>query len=103
MASSSSGSSWLSKQRATLKRQAKALPAWVVVSLGGMVFALGIVLLIIPGPGIPFVVLGVTLLATRVPWVGRVAHAARKKFSRLRRRLRRRFGPPPKHHGAAHE
>lgn len=79
-----------SKVQAFLKRakeKIKELPAWVVIAVGSLSLAIGVVLLIIPGPGIPFVALGVTLLASKVPWVAKAAHVVRKKLSRLRRKV----------------
>ncbi len=79
-----------SKVQAFLKRakeKIKELPAWVVIVAGSVSLAIGVVLLIIPGPGIPFVALGVTLLASKIPWVAKAAHVVRKKFSRMRRKF----------------
>ena len=56
------------------------------VVLGLVFLLLGTLLLFIPGPGIPFVVGGLTLLSYEFEWARRLHEWARKEFERVTRR-----------------
>ena len=48
-----------------------ALKKWGVAVVGGLVLALGVVLMPLPGPGAVVVVLGMVILATQFEWADR--------------------------------
>ena len=58
----------------------------------------GVVMLVLPGPGLAVIVLGLAVLATEYAWAGRLLAVARQRASRmaspLAARLRRRRGAP---------
>jgi len=48
---------------------------WLTVALiGGTFIAIGIVLLVLPGPGIAFIILGLAILATEFVWAETLLH-----------------------------
>ena len=76
-------------------------PAWlrrsIVTFLGGVVILVGVVLLVLPGPGLLVIALGLAVLATEYPAARRLLDrvkarlpidAARARLSRLRTRGR---------------
>jgi tellurite resistance protein TerC len=68
-------------------RRKKDSPVWrrvVVFFAGGVILIVGLVLLVLPGPAIVFIPLGLAILATEFRW-------ARKWLSTARRWLRGRF------------
>ena len=72
---------------------------WIAVALtGGAVLATGLVFLVLPGPGLPLVVLGLVILATEFTWASRtlhhVKHRSRKVMSTLTRRSTRKDTTP---------
>ena len=58
----------------------------------------GVVMLVLPGPGLAVIVLGLAVLATEYAWAGRLLAVARQRASRmaspLANRLRRGRGAP---------
>jgi uncharacterized protein (TIGR02611 family) len=58
----------------------------------------GVVMLVLPGPGLAVIVFGLAVLATEYAWAGRLLAVARQRASRmaspLAARLRRRRGAP---------
>lgn len=76
----------------TLDSRAGDLLRRLPTPVGYGLLALGLALLVLPGPGIPFLLVGLTLLAKRRPWARR---ARRRLQVRVARRLgRERRGPP---------
>jgi len=68
-------------------RRKKDSPVWrrvIVFFAGGVILIVGLVLLVLPGPAIVFIPLGLAVLATEFRW-------ARKWLSTGRRWLRGRF------------
>jgi uncharacterized protein (TIGR02611 family) len=52
-------------------RRKKSSPVWrrvVVFFAGGVILTIGLVMLILPGPAIVFIPLGLAILATEFPW-----------------------------------
>ena len=68
----------------------KSSPVWrrvIVFFVGGVTLAIGLVMLVLPGPAIIFIPLGLAILGTEFRW-------ARKWLSSARQLLRRRFKKP---------
>jgi uncharacterized protein (TIGR02611 family) len=69
-----------------------------VTVVGISMLAGGVVMLVLPGPGLAVIVLGLAVLATEYAWAGRLLAVARQRASRmaspLADRLRRRRGTP---------
>ena len=79
----------MNKLHSILKRQQlnKGSPVWrrvVVFFVGGIILIIGLLMLVLPGPAIAFIPLGLAILATEFPW-------ARKSLSIARQWLRNRF------------
>jgi uncharacterized protein (TIGR02611 family) len=51
---------------------------------GGAVVLLGLILIPLPGPGIPVVIAGIVLLSTEFEWAGKVRAFGRSLWSRAR-------------------
>ena len=53
---------------------------WLLVALtGGVTLLTGLVLLVLPGPGIPLIVLGLVILASEFAWAERTLHHVRRR------------------------
>jgi uncharacterized protein (TIGR02611 family) len=68
-------------------RRKKDSPVWrrvIVFLAGGVILTVGLVMLVLPGPAIIFIPLGLAILATEFRW-------ARKWLSSARQWFRRRF------------
>jgi hypothetical protein len=67
------------------------------ILVGVVLFAGGIVMLFVPGPGLLAMLFGVALFAGESKWLAarmdRLEVAARRKWQRVRRRIRRRRAP----------
>jgi uncharacterized protein (TIGR02611 family) len=62
----------------------------VVLVVGLALVAAGLVMLVIPGPGIAAILAGLALLATEFAWARRLLSYARRRFQAARDRVRRR-------------
>lgn len=62
----------------------------VVGAVGLVVLLAGIALLVLPGPGILVVILGLSILATEFPAARRAKLAAQRQYQQARARLRQR-------------
>ena len=63
---------------------------WIgVATLGGTLIIAGIVMLVLPGPGIAFIVLGLAVLATEFFWAEVLMHKVKKTSKDAWRRVRR--------------
>jgi uncharacterized protein (TIGR02611 family) len=64
--------------RETLLRQWRRLPhplRWAgVAAVGGTLIVVGVVLLVLPGPGLVLIALGVAVLATEFAWAESILH-----------------------------
>jgi uncharacterized protein (TIGR02611 family) len=58
----------------------------IVTSIGFVLVAVGIVLLVIPGPGILLIAAGLAVLATEYAWARRLLDQAKTRAQRFRRR-----------------
>lgn len=55
---------------------------WVSVAVvGGMLVLVGLVLMVLPGPGIPLLILGLVVLATEFAWAQRTVHRVKSQSS----------------------
>lgn len=70
--------------RTTAVRQTRRL---IVLVVGGSLLTLGLLLAVLPGPGIPFILLGLTVLSWEFRWAKRRLVHLKMKVKRLRRRL----------------
>ena len=69
-----------------------------VLVLGGTLLFIGALLLVLPGPGLPLIFLGLTLLATEFLWARQWLRRARVTARLARRRARTwRRATPRKH------
>jgi uncharacterized protein (TIGR02611 family) len=64
---------------------------WVVVaSVGATLVILGIIFLVLPGPGIPLIIAGLAILATEFTWaeiwLNRTKHHVNKAVKKVRRK-----------------
>ena len=66
----------------------------VVLLLGAIVLLLGIVLLVVPGPGLITIVLGLSILAPECVWARQFLKRHRERLSSFRMLLRRPFCSP---------
>jgi tellurite resistance protein TerC len=58
----------------------------VVGLMGGTVVLIGAALLVLPGPGLPIVAVGLTILATEFLWARRALKRAKGAVAKVRRR-----------------
>ena len=64
------------------------LKRWLTVGAGFLLLAVGGALLVLPGPGIPFVLGGLALLGRELPW-------AKRLRDRLHEKVREKMGRRP--------
>lgn len=65
----------------------------VVSTVGFALLAIGIVLLVVPGPGLLLVAAGLAVLATEYAWARSALEATRRRTKQLRDKMRQ--GPQP--------
>lgn len=83
--------------RASLRRAWQLLPRWfrrtLVITGGAVLFAIGAVFTVLPGPGIPFLIAALSLLAIEFAWaehrLSQLRHHSVKLTSAVRDRVRR--------------
>ncbi len=62
---------------------------WLMVAgIGGTLVGLGLLFMVLPGPGIPMVILGLIILATEFAWAERLLHRVRKGAGRAAEKAR---------------
>ena len=61
-----------------------------------MILAVGVALLVLPGPGIPFVLAGLGILGRRHAWARSTAHKIRVRTAKWVDRVRPKRQPGPK-------
>lgn len=61
---------------------------WIAL-IGGTVLAIGALLLVLPGPGIPIVAAGLAILATEFVWARRAFRNAKGAIAKARRKVSR--------------
>ena len=53
---------------------------WLLVAVtGGATLVTGLALLVLPGPGIPLIILGLVILASEFAWAERTLHQVRRR------------------------
>lgn len=64
----------------------------IFIMLGGFtVLAVGLLLLILPGPGIPLVILGLVLLSLEFLWAKKLLRKAKSFEKDMEKKIRKRF------------
>ncbi len=58
-----------------------------IALLGGTVFLIGVAMLVLPGPGLPILAAGLTILATEFLWARRAMRRAKGTFAKARRKF----------------
>ena len=66
-----------------------------VTVLGFSLIAAGLVMLVVPGPGLLAIAAGLAVLATEYAWARRALDETRRRTGRAARRLRKRSQPEP--------
>ena len=68
----------------------------IVVSLVGIaLLLLGVGMLVLPGPGIVFIIAGLAVLATEYVWAERMLNFAKQKAEQAKEKVLGRKRPPP--------
>ncbi len=84
--------------RESLLAQWRRLPhpvRWIgVAAVGGTLIVVGVVLLVLPGPGLVLIALGVAVLATEFAWAETVLHRMTAAGKSAVQRARRVVGRP---------
>lgn len=63
---------------------------WVIAaSIGFTVLFLGLIMLVLPGPGIPLILVGLAILATEFAWAEILLNHTKKRFNNVRHKIRR--------------
>jgi uncharacterized protein (TIGR02611 family) len=70
---------WLNRWLAPLPRPVRRL---LVLVIGSTVLLAGIAMLVLPGPGILVILIGLAILATEFMWAERLLRQARERASR---------------------
>jgi len=70
-----------------------SLPSWVrrliVFVIGSTILIAGLLMLVLPGPGILVIIVGLAILATEFVWAERLLIRARDRMARVARKLRK--------------
>lgn len=62
----------------------KTIRKLAIGAAGGALVLLGLVMIPLPGPGIPIIIAGIALLALEFPWAARTRDRARELWARVR-------------------
>jgi len=76
------------KARALHQRSHPVVRRVVVAVVGFILLAVGIALLVLPGPGLLVIAAGIAVLALEFPWAERLAKRAQDAIENVLRRLR---------------
>lgn len=76
-------------ERAQKQKSGSGLRRIVNLSLAAVAFVVGVILLVIPGPGLPIIVVGGALLASESRWAARSMDWAELKLRALAKRARK--------------
>lgn len=61
---------------------------WIGVSIiGGALVVVGLVFLVLPGPGIPFLIAGLAILASEFTWAEIMLHKTKEKSKNLMKKV----------------
>lgn len=86
----------LRASRERLRRHPVLRPAYrsVVLLVGITLAILGVVLLVLPGPGWLLIFIALAILATEFVWAQRLLYSAKGRYAQVRSRTRRRGRAP---------
>jgi uncharacterized protein (TIGR02611 family) len=73
-----------------LNRVARQTWRMIVLVVGLTLVAAGVVMLVVPGPGIAAILAGLALLSTEFAWARRLLAHARRRFDAARNQVRQR-------------
>lgn len=63
---------------------------WIVVAtVGFTVLVVGLILLVLPGPGIPLIFIGLAILASEFAWAEYLLRHAKKQMQKVNKKLRK--------------
>src|SRR5262249_11672396 len=79
---------WFGKARDLHQRSHPVLRRVVVAVVGFVLLGVGVLLLVLPGPGLLLIAAGMAVLSLEFEWAGRLVDRARALVDRLRRRAR---------------
>ncbi|MFM7088318.1 MAG: PGPGW domain-containing protein [Candidatus Paceibacterota bacterium] len=57
----------------------------IVITFGGLLLLLGVVFLVLPGPGIPLIIAGLAVLGAEYHWARRLLESIKDRFKRGKR------------------
>jgi uncharacterized protein (TIGR02611 family) len=78
----------ITKARELHQRSHPVLRRVVVAVVGFLLLAIGIALLVLPGPGILVIAAGIAVLALEFPWAERIAKRAQDAIESILQRVR---------------
>lgn len=79
----------LSKIKSIYKRLPHPVRYIIISILGFSSLITGAVFMVLPGPGIPFIILGFAILATEFTWAEIALHKSKSKAKEMRDRIRK--------------
>ena len=78
----------------SLTKYWKKLPhplRWLVAATVGFTFLIvGLILLVLPGPGIPLILIGLAILASEFAWAEFLLNHTKKQMNRVSKKVRKR-------------
>jgi uncharacterized protein (TIGR02611 family) len=77
---------WKGRSRAAYHRVPAAARPWLVAAVGTAVVVAGLVMLVLPGPGLLTLAAGLAILALEFPWARRLLAAIRARAEGTARR-----------------
>ena len=77
----------------SIARYWKKLPhpiRWLVAAtVGFTILAAGLILLVLPGPGIPLILIGLAILASEFAWAEYLLNNTKKQIQRVNKKVRK--------------
>jgi uncharacterized protein (TIGR02611 family) len=83
---------WITSATTYWQSFPKPIRKVLAASVGVVTLAVGVALLVLPGPGIAVVLLGLAILATEFAWARRSLHHAKRHGSRVTQKVARARG-----------
>jgi Flp pilus assembly protein TadB len=84
-----------------IQPEVDAAPTWtnsarkvLAVTIGSLLIAIGLALLVLPGPGVPLILAGLGILSVHYSWARRLRTRISAQTRRIVERLRRRRSEP---------
>ena len=72
------------------RRWARRMPRWARLTLGTVIVLAGVAMLVLPGPGLLAIFVGLQVLAVDIPWAARAERAVLARLKRATSRTRAR-------------